>query len=72
VAVVAGQDIGHWQVALVLLDRETTAATQVQAKKDQVVEVVPAQSALMDPLVHRCTPVEVAAMEQQVLSLEQA
>jgi hypothetical protein len=72
VVVVVDQDIDHWQAAPVLLDRATTAATQVQVKKDQVVEVVPAQSALMDPLVHRCTPVEVAVMEQQVLSLEQA
>jgi hypothetical protein len=71
VVVVVDQDIVHWQVAPALSAKVIMVATQVQAKKDQVVEVAPAQSALMDPLVHRCTPVVVAVMEQQVLSLEQ-
>jgi hypothetical protein len=43
VAVVAGQDIGHWQVAQVLLVRVIMVAMQVRLNKDQVAEVVPAQ-----------------------------
>jgi hypothetical protein len=72
VVVAADQDIGHYQVAPVLLGRVIMVVTQVPESKARVAVVAQELQVEMDQQHQVIIQVETEAMVQQVLLLEQA